>query len=1177
MFPKCTHESFSQKLYEKFKNNKRFSKPKLSRTAFTIQHYAGEVTYQSDHFLDKNRDYVVVEHEELLNASKCSFVSGLFPSAPEENTKSSKSSIANRFKGQLHELMETLSSTEPHYIRCVKPNNLLKPATFENINVLQQLRCSGVLEAIRISCAGYPTRKLFHDFLQRFRILAPEILKERNDDKVICRKILDKTELQGYQIGRTKVFLRAGQMAELDARRTEVRSKAARVIQSRYHTHVARQKFLAIRDTSVSFQSIVRVILACKRRAFLRNQVAALKVQKSVRWYLAFKSYSTMRCAAITLQAGLRAFGAYKEYVHRKQRKASIHIQARWRCHRDNSNYLKLKRSVLIYQCAWRRRIARRELRKLKMAARDTENLKVEKEKLEEHVEELTSRLGLEMKLRADLENSKAGEISKLQAALREMEHRVEEATAVQESESAKRAVEEALAQEREKITILTNEVEGIKVLLSREREENTATKNDLAIAQERCEDLNGKIEVADENIKQLRDTVKRFEENVTELESSLMTEKQHNEATRGELGEAHQRIEELLRQVADADGKSTVLQSTVQRLEESLTEREGTLLLERQESEAIKKSLAEARGENEELVHKTEVAEKDIARFQNNIERLEEAARTFETSLLAEKQHSAAIMSQLAETKEEIEELQKKFTDANRTNDTLQDSLKRLEETAAARDALHVAEKKEHGQTKEALSKSQERNSELLKKVDESEKTINKLMENVKRLEKHATSRESLLLKTKQNQDGTTKALAEAEKRNQELMKSSEDSDKKISLLEDSVNRLEECIAEKDSLLATERQENNATKEELANAQKKTKELVNELQHCQEISKRLEQDGTAKDALLISEKQTHEATKKTLTETLGRNEELIKKIQDSDKHSLQLQLTIERLQENASAKEALLLREREQNNATMKVQEESQEKNSQLLKKFEDVDKKIDLLQGTIQRLGDHTEKDTLLLSERQEKDELKKALTETEYKNEELTIKIGETNKKIEHLQNSIHMLEQDIVAKDASLEAEKQENDAIRKSLVEAQERNDELFMKIRDGEYKAHQLQDTVQKLQVDAISRLSSFVLEKQESDAVKKALTEARGRNEDLIRRNEDLLDRNDDLIKKVEELQETVQRLEGKSSNLEAENQTLRQHSIVSTPSTAKSQASYSKIKKSRKWSYFKWQRTIC
>ena len=57
-----------------------------------------QVTYQSDQFLDKNKDYVVAEHQELLNASKCPFVSGLFPPATEENTKSSKSSIATRFK-----------------------------------------------------------------------------------------------------------------------------------------------------------------------------------------------------------------------------------------------------------------------------------------------------------------------------------------------------------------------------------------------------------------------------------------------------------------------------------------------------------------------------------------------------------------------------------------------------------------------------------------------------------------------------------------------------------------------------------------------------------------------------------------------------------------------------------------------------------------------------------------------------------------------------------------------------------------------------------------------------------------------------------------------------------------------------------------------------------------------
>lgn len=137
MFPKSTHETFAQKLYQTFKNNKRFIKPKLSRTSFTISHYAGEVdifdlfitrflmtsltnffncclnvcfllfdyyffvqvTYLADMFLDKNKDYVVAEHQDLLTASKCSFAAGLFPPSPEESSKSSKfSSIGSRFK-----------------------------------------------------------------------------------------------------------------------------------------------------------------------------------------------------------------------------------------------------------------------------------------------------------------------------------------------------------------------------------------------------------------------------------------------------------------------------------------------------------------------------------------------------------------------------------------------------------------------------------------------------------------------------------------------------------------------------------------------------------------------------------------------------------------------------------------------------------------------------------------------------------------------------------------------------------------------------------------------------------------------------------------------------------------------------------------------------------------------
>nr|POE84372.1 myosin-11 [Quercus suber] len=102
MFPKSTHETFAQKLNQTFKNHQRFIKPKLSRTNFTISHYAEEVTYQADQFLDKNKDYVVAEHQALLTASKCSFVVGLFPPLPEESSKSSKfSTIGARFKASV--------------------------------------------------------------------------------------------------------------------------------------------------------------------------------------------------------------------------------------------------------------------------------------------------------------------------------------------------------------------------------------------------------------------------------------------------------------------------------------------------------------------------------------------------------------------------------------------------------------------------------------------------------------------------------------------------------------------------------------------------------------------------------------------------------------------------------------------------------------------------------------------------------------------------------------------------------------------------------------------------------------------------------------------------------------------------------------------------------------------
>ncbi|XVF25184.1 hypothetical protein REPUB_Repub13aG0191500 [Reevesia pubescens] len=532
MFPKSTHETFAQKLYQTFKSNRRFIKPKLSRTDFTISHYAGEVTYQANQFLDKNKDYVVAEHQALLTASKCFFVASLFPPLPEESSKSSKfSSIGSRFKLQLQSLMETLSATEPHYIRCVKPNNVLKPAIFENSNVIQQLRCGGVLEAIRISCAGYPTRRTFYDFLNRFGLLAPDVLEGNYDDKVACQMILDKKGLEGYQIGKTKIFLRAGQMAELDARRAEVLGNAARTVQQQIRTYIARKEFISLRGAAINLQSYLRGNMARKIYEDLRREAGALKIQKNFRRHIDRKSYLTMRKSAITLQTGLRTMTARNEFRFRKQTKAAIIIQAHWRCYQAYSYYKSLQKAVLVSQCGWRCRVARRELRMLKMAARETGALKAAKDMLEKRVEELTWRLQLEKRLRTDLEEAKAQEIAKLQDALCEMQLQVEEAKSmvIKEREAARKAIEEAppviketpvIVQDTERINSLTSEVEKLKVLLLSEKQTAEEAKQAHVTVQAKNEELTKKLEDVGKKADQLQELVQRLEERISNLES---------------------------------------------------------------------------------------------------------------------------------------------------------------------------------------------------------------------------------------------------------------------------------------------------------------------------------------------------------------------------------------------------------------------------------------------------------------------------------------------------------------------------------------------------------------------------------------------------------------------------------------------------------------------------------
>ncbi|CAI0436645.1 unnamed protein product [Linum tenue] len=523
MFPKSTNETFATKLYQTFKDHKRFSKPKLARNDFTVCHYAGDVTYQTEFFLDKNKDYVVAEHQALLSASKCSFVSSLFPPLPEESSKSSKfSSIGARFKQQLQSLLETLNATEPHYIRCVKPNNALKPAIFENANVLQQLRCGGVMEAIRISCAGYPTRKHFNEFIARFGILATNVSNLSCDEVTACKKILEKVKLEGYQVGKTKVFLRAGQMAELDARRTEVLGRSATFIQRKFLTYCCRKRFLILRQSAIEIQNVCRGQMARHRFECLRREDACVKIQKYCRRFFARKSYNSMYSSAVCIQAGMRGMTARSDLLFRRKQKAAILIQSQCRRHLARLHYLKMKRSAIVMQCAWRGKVARRELRKLRMAAKETGALQEAKSKLEKEVEELTWRLQLEKRIRADLEEAKTQEIGKLQSALKELQLEFQETKdkLTKECEAAKKEaervpeVQEVPVVDHELVNKLTEENETLKTNIILNEIRNCPLKRQYYFLQATVSELEKKIE---ETEKKYEETSKLCEERMQE------------------------------------------------------------------------------------------------------------------------------------------------------------------------------------------------------------------------------------------------------------------------------------------------------------------------------------------------------------------------------------------------------------------------------------------------------------------------------------------------------------------------------------------------------------------------------------------------------------------------------------------------------------------------------------
>ncbi|CCK72666.1 myosin 2 KNAG_0L00430 [Huiozyma naganishii CBS 8797] len=435
--PAGSDESWTQKLYQtldKPPTNRVFSKPRFGQTKFVVAHYAHEVAYDTEGFIEKNRDTVSDGHLEVLKASTNESLLNILQNMELEAAKleeakkeeqekqgavakrpgpmratNRKPTLGSMFKQSLIELMTTINSTNVHYIRCIKPNNDKEAWVFDNLMVLSQLRACGVLETIRISCAGFPSRWTFDEFILRYYILtSPDewasIFRNENtsEDDIIalCKKILNVTvqDKTKYQIGNTKIFFKAGMLAYLEKLRTDKMNHAIIMIQKKIRAKYHRKQYLRIQKSIAKLHSLVKGVVVRSTVETEMRVNLAIDIQRLYRGETVRLETEQVLSSVAEIQRRIKRRLAETHLREMYEQKAAVSIQSRVRAFQPRRRFNFRRRCAVVIQSRIRRRFAEAKLKVLKAEAKSVNKLQENSYKLENKVIELTENLAAKVR-----------------------------------------------------------------------------------------------------------------------------------------------------------------------------------------------------------------------------------------------------------------------------------------------------------------------------------------------------------------------------------------------------------------------------------------------------------------------------------------------------------------------------------------------------------------------------------------------------------------------------------------------------------------------------------------------------------------------------------------------------------------------------------------------------------
>uniref|UniRef100_A0A3B3B3D5 Myosin heavy chain, fast skeletal muscle-like n=1 Tax=Oryzias melastigma TaxID=30732 RepID=A0A3B3B3D5_ORYME len=667
MFPKASDTTFKNKLHDQhLGKSKGFEKPKPGKgkaeAHFSLVHYAGTVDYNISGWLDKNKDPLNDSVVQLYQKSANKLLTHLY--AAHSSTEGKNKHIFKNNEKMTGVLFTNFAFlTHPHFVRCLIPNETKTPGLMENHLVIHQLRCNGVLEGIRICRKGFPSRILYGDFKQRYKVLNASVIPEGQfiDNKKASEKLLGSIDVDHtqYKFGHTKVFFKAGLLGQLEEMRDEKLATLVTMTQALCRAYVMRKEFVKMmqrREAIFTIQYNIRSFMNVKNWPWLKLYFKIKPLLKSAETE---KELQQMKENYEKMQSDLATALAKKKELEEKM-----------------VSLLQEKNDLQLQVAA--------EVENLGDAEERCEGLIKSKIQLEAKLKETTERLEDEEEINAELTAKKRkleDECSELKKDIDDLELTLAKVEKEKHAtENKVKNLTEEMASQDESIAKLTKEKKALQEahqqtlddLQAEEDKVNTLTKAKTKLEQQ-VDDLEGSLEQEKKLRMDLERAKRKLEGDLKLAQESIMDLENDKQQSEEKIKKKDFEISQLLSKIEDEQSLGAQLQKKIKELQARIEELEEEIEAERAARAKVEKQRADLSRELEEISERLEEAggataaqiemnKKREAEFQKLRRDLEESTLQHEATAAALRKKQADSVAELGEQIDNLQRVKQKL-----------------------------------------------------------------------------------------------------------------------------------------------------------------------------------------------------------------------------------------------------------------------------------------------------------------------------------------------------------------------------------------------------------------------------------------------------------------------------------------------------------------------------------